>query len=108
MIKNLMRMAILIMILAMLSVMIEVLEIVGMMRAKLVVIMKVVMIVKIKDKDGERKFDCGDSNIDDGTDDGRSILMGLMMLKMMVIAKMILVLKGMMNNFCKSILLAFP
>lgn len=61
----------------MLSVMIEVLEIAGMMTAMLVVTMKVVMIVKIKNKDGERKFDYGDdvngcdSNIDDGADDGR-------------------------------------
>ena len=63
-------MVILIMMLAMLPVMIEVLETVGMMKAMLVVMMKVV-IAKIKDKDGERKFDCGDSNIDDGADDGR-------------------------------------
>ena len=63
-------MVILIMMLAILSVMIEVLETVGMMRAMFVVMMKVV-IAKVKDKDGERKFDCGDSNIDDGADDGR-------------------------------------
>lgn len=60
----------------MLAVIIEVLEIVGMMRAMLVAIMKVVMMINIKDKDGENKFDCGDdvngcdNNIDDGVDDG--------------------------------------
>ena len=37
-----------------------------------------------------------------------SILMVMMMLKMMMIVKMILFLKMMMNNSCKSILLAFP
>ena len=73
--RNWARMVILIMMMGMLTIMIEVFDIV-MMRAVLAVMMKVTMIVKIKDKDGERKFDCGedvdgcDSNIDDIVDDG--------------------------------------
>ena len=73
--RNWARMVILIMMMGMLTIMIDVFDIV-MMRAVLVVMMKVMMIVKIKDKDGERKFDCGDdvdgcdSNIDDNADDG--------------------------------------
>ena len=73
--RNLMRMVILTMILGMLIKRIEVLDVV-MMRAMLVVIMKGMIIVKIKDKDGESKFDFGDdvddcdSNIDDSIYDG--------------------------------------
>ena len=73
--RNLMRMVILTMILGMLIKRIEVLDVV-MMRVMLVVIMKGMMIVKIKDKDGESKFDFGDdvddcdSNIDDSIYDG--------------------------------------
>ena len=73
--RNWARMVILIMMMGMLTIMIDVFDIV-MMRAVLVVMMKVMVIVKIKDKDGERKFDCGedvdgcDSNIDDIVDVG--------------------------------------
>ena len=59
MMRNLMRMVILTMMLGMLIKRIEILDVV-MMGAMLVVMMKVMMIVKIKDKDGESEFDCGD------------------------------------------------
>ena len=60
----------------MLTVMIEVVEVVVVMRAMSVVIMKVMMIVKIKDKESGSKFDCVDdvdgcdSSNDDGVRDG--------------------------------------
>ena len=56
--------------------MIEVVEVAVMMTAMLVVVMKVMMIVKIKDKDGGSKFDCVDdvyacdSINDDGVGEG--------------------------------------
>ena len=64
------------------------------------------MIVKIKDRDSERKFDCGDVdgydvNIDDNVDDGGVNINADKMLKMVMIVKMILILKMMMDNqFC--------
>ena len=59
--------------LGMLAILIEVVKLVVMMRAMLVVMMKVMTMGKVKDKDGKSKFDCGDvggSNNGDGFDDG--------------------------------------
>ena len=71
--RNLMRMVILIIMLGILAILIEVVKLAVMMRAMLVVMMKVMTMEKVKDKDGESKFDCGDagdSNNGDGFDDG--------------------------------------
>ena len=71
--RNLMRMVTLIIMLGILAILIEVVKLVVMMRAMLVVMMKVMTMAKDKDTDGESKFDCGDvgdSNNGDGFDDG--------------------------------------
>ena len=73
MMRNLMRIVILIIMLGILEILIEVVKLVVMMRAMLVVMMKVMTMAKVEDKDGESKFDygdIGDSNNCDGFDDG--------------------------------------
>ena len=89
----------------MLTKMIKVVEVAVTMRAMLVVIMKVMMIVKIKDEDGGSKFDCVDdvdgcdSFNDNGVGDGSVNINVDGDADKMVVIKTILILKLMMEKF---------